>query len=350
MGRTGILGTVLLLAVCAVAACGRVPLTLPTSTATGGGSSGTGGDLGSGGATSTGGTTGSGGSTSSGGSGGDGGSGGAPSTGGTAGSGGSTSSGGGTTSTGGATQSAGSGGNGGLGGATATGGTKANGGSTGSGGAGGGTAGTTATGGTKASGGTVGAGGSTSGGAGGASCSNVQPCGGDVVGTWTVTSSCLKVTGQLDMSQFGLNCAPAPVTGSLQVTGTWIAKSNGTYSDNTTTSGSETFTLADSCLQISGTTITCNGVSVLFQSIEYDSVSCTPAAGGGCTCAATVNQTGWAGVVSFDASTSGRYTTSSNVVTLDDEAKYSYCVSGSKMAWTPQSTSPTITGTIAFQK
>jgi len=32
------------------------------------------------------------------------------------------------------------------------------------------------------------------------------------------------------------------------------------------------------------------------------------------------------------------------------EAKYSYCVSGNKMAWTPQGTSPTTTGTIAFQK
>jgi hypothetical protein len=336
----------LLLAVCAVAACGRAPLTLPTSTATGGGSSGTGGDLGSGGATSTGGITGSGGSTGRG-SGGDGGSGGATSTGGTAGSGGSTSSGGATTSTGGATHSAGSGGNGGLGGATATGGTKANGGSTGSGGVGGGTAGMTATGGTKANGGSTGS--SSSGGAGGASCSNVQPCGGDVVGTWTVTSSCLEVTGKLDMSVFGLGCAPAPVTGSLRVTGTWIAKSNGTYADNTTTTGSETFTLAASCLQISGTTITCDGVGVLFQS-EYQSVSCTPAAGGGCTCAATVNQTNWAGVVSFDASTSGTYKTAGNVVTLDDEAKYSYCVSGSKMTWTPQSTSPTTTGTIVFQK
>jgi hypothetical protein len=339
----------LLLAVCAVAACGRAPLTLPTSTATGGGSSGTGGDLGSGGATSTGGTAGSGGSTSSGGHGGDGGSGGATSTGGTAGSGGSTSSGG-VTSTGGATHSAGSGGNGGLGGAIATGGTKANGGGTGSGGVGGGIAGTTATGGTKASGGTLGTGGSSSGGAGGASCSNVQPCGGDVVGTWTVTSSCLEVTGRLDMSVFGLNCAPAPVTGSLRVTGTWIAKSNGTYSDNTTTSGSETFTLAASCLQISGTTITCDRLDPLLASGGYDAVSCTPAAGGGCTCSATVKQTGWAGAVSFDASTSGTYYIAGNVVTLDDEAKYSYCVSGSKMTWTPQSTSPTTTGTIVFQK
>jgi hypothetical protein len=152
------------------------------------------------------------------------------------------------------------------------------------------------------------------------------------------------------MSVYGLNCPPAPVTGSLQVTGTWIAKSNGTYSDNTITSGRETISLASSCLQISGTTIPCDRFGSLLSSGGYAAVSCISAVGGGCTCAATVNQTGWAGVVSFDASTSGSYTASGNVVTLDDEAKYSYCVSGNKMAWTPQGTSPTTTGTIAFQK
>ena len=44
--------------------------------------------------------------------------------------------------------------------------------------------------------------GSSGGGATGGSCSNVTPCGGNVVGTWTVTSSCLKVTGE-----------PGPVVG-----------------------------------------------------------------------------------------------------------------------------------------
>jgi hypothetical protein len=52
----------------------------------------------------------------------------------------------------------------------------------------------------------------------------------------------------------------------------------------------------------------------------------------------------------MDASTSGAYTTASNVVALDDEAKYAYCVSGSKMTWSSQSTSLTTTGTIVFQK
>jgi len=48
--------------------------------------------------------------------------------------------------------------------------------------------------------------------------------------------------------------------------------------------------------------------------------------------------------------TSGSYKASGSLGALDGEAKYSYCVSGNKMAWTPQGTSPTTTGTIAFQK
>src|SRR3954447_23352750 len=61
-----------------------------------------------------------------------------------------------------------------------------------------------------------------------ASCSNGTPCGGDVVGTWTVNSSCLKVTGTLDLMSFGAGCPTAPVTGSFHVTGTFTANSDGT--------------------------------------------------------------------------------------------------------------------------
>jgi hypothetical protein len=221
------------------------------------------------------------------------------------------------------------------------------GGTGGSGGSSGGSGGNRGSGGSTANGGTVG-----TGGAGGASCPNVTPCGGDVVGAWTVTSSCLVVSGQLDMSFVSVGCTSAPVTGVIQVTGTWSAKSDGTYSDSTTTSGSEQIVLPASCLQISGTTTTCDrfGQVVLAASFGYDSVSCTSAAGGGCACSATVKQTGGIGLPSSAPSTSGRYTTSGSAVTLDGEAKYSYCVSGSKMTWSPQSTSPTLSGTVVFQE
>jgi len=197
-------------------------------------------------------------------------------------------------------------------------------------------------------GGAVGTGGSSSGGARG-SCSNVPAYGGDVVGTWTVMSSCLSVAGQMDMALFGLGCTSATVTGSLQVTGTWTANSDGTYSDDTSTTGIEHLMLPASCLQISGTTTTCDEIGRVLSGTSYASASCTSAASGGCTCSATVNQTGWMGVVSPEVSTSGKYTTSGTAVTLDSEAKYAFCVAENQLNMTPQGTSPTA-GTVVLQK
>ena len=213
---------------------------------------------------------------------------------------------------------------------------------------GGGSGGVTMTGGMKAAGGTGGTGGSSS--AGGDSCSNVVPCGGDVVGTWTVTSSCLSVSGQLDMSMLGMSCASAPVVGSLQVTGTWTARSDGTYQDATTTFGSEQITLPASCLVISSAPVSCGAMASLLLALGYSTVSCSPLASEECACAATIVQDGGLGQISPYAQTSGEYTTSGNVVTTDEPAHYSYCVAGNRMTWTPQSTSPTTTGTIVFQQ
>jgi hypothetical protein len=229
--------------------------------------------------------------------------------------------------------------------AAVTGGVPGNGGATGKGGIFGSSGG-------AAVGGSLGSGGI--GGAGGALCSNgtsnVTPCGGDVVGIWTVTPSCLKVTGERDLSLLGAGCASAPVTGSLQVSGTWTGNANGTYVDTTTTTGSEQLTLAASCLVISSTLVTCGAMATLLPILGYSSVSCASAAGGGCNCTAIVKQTGGLGWLSWNAQEGGTYKTSGNLVTVDDTAQYSYCVSGNTMTWTPQSTSPTITGTIAFQK
>jgi non-reducing end alpha-L-arabinofuranosidase len=189
-----------------------------------------------------------------------------------------------------------------------------------------------------------------SGGEGGASCSNVVPCGGDVVGAWTVTSSCLKVSGQVDLSILGLGCTSVPVTGSIEVTGTWTSKSGGAYLDNTTTSGYEVLSLPDSCLDISGTRTTCGPLGSVLQAMGYAAVSCTSVASGGCTCSATVDQKGSMGLVSMGVSTSGTYKTSGNLVTINGEANYPYCVSGNTMTLTPQTASPTTTGAVIFQR
>jgi hypothetical protein len=195
-----------------------------------------------------------------------------------------------------------------------------------------------------------GTGGSSGAGGAGESCSNVTPCGGGVVGTWTVTSSCLTVSGQLDLTLAGLNCPAAAITGSLHVSGTWTGNADGTYSDNTTTTGTEQFALASACLFLSGTTTTCDGISGPLQGgLGFKSVNCTTASSGGCTCTATVEQSGGVGLVSVVASGSGNFESSGKTVTIDTSSHYSYCVSGSKMTWTPQPASPTTTGTVVFQ-
>jgi hypothetical protein len=161
------------------------------------------------------------------------------------------------------------------------------------------------------------------------------------------------VTGALDLSLASAGCDSAPVTGFLQVKGTWTAKSNGNYADDTITSGDEHFTLDSSCLVISSTPVTCDGAAGLLKSVGYSELTCPSTAGGGCACSGKVDQTGGIGVVSMSPSTSGPYKTSGNVVTISGDMgdmQYSYCVSGDKMTMTPLSTNPTMTGTIVLQK
>ncbi len=212
---------------------------------------------------------------------------------------------------------------------------------------------TSGTGGKSGTGGAVGAGGTPGTGGGGTSCSNVTACGGDLVGASTVTSSCLKVSGNLDLSLVGAGCASAPVTGDLTVTGSWTANPDGTYADNTITSGTEQFTLAPSCLVISSTPVTCSGAAGLLTSLGYSSLTCTSTADGGCDCMGTIQQTGGIGLLSPAPSTSGNYTPSGNAVTITGDigdSQYAYCASASTITLTPQSTNPTITGTIVLQR
>ena len=208
------------------------------------------------------------------------------------------------------------------------------------------------TGGKSGSGGAVGAGGISGTGGAGASCSNVTACGGNLVGTWTVTSSCLKVSGNLDPSLVGAGCSSAPVTGDLQVSGTWTAVGDGTYTDDTVTTGTEQFMLGPSCLMVSSTPVSCDGAAGFIQALGFASLTCTSAAGGGCNCSGTVQQTGGLGLLSPAPSTSGNYTapaTRSRSPATSATRRTHYCVSGSKLTVTPQSTSPTMTGTIVLQ-
>jgi hypothetical protein len=217
------------------------------------------------------------------------------------------------------------------------------------------------TGGATGAGGSAGVGGTPGGTGGGtATCTNVTPCGGDVVGTWNVTSSCLTVSGELDLSGLGLGCSYAPVTGSLDVTGTWTADADGTYSDNTITTGTETLELPGSCLSVSGTCTTCSRLGGPIMAVGYASVTCEDnpngdlgECGAGCTCTASVDQAGGIGLVPMYPSANGAYTTAGSVLTVNaGEQEYSYCVSGSTLTLTPQSVgrTGTLTGTVELQQ
>src|SRR6478752_6753766 len=218
-----------------------------------------------------------------------------------------------------------------------------------------------------ASGGAPGAAGSpsagsstTSGGGNGpvsGACSNVAACGGSIVGTYTASSTCLKVDGKLDISKASLDpnsCVGPTISGSLNVSGTFSAVASGTFSDGTTTTGNLVVQLPAGCLQLSGTTVNCKGINApLAGGMGFESSDCQPAAtGGGCTCAVVVNHKGSMGYLTADVQENGNYKTEGNNLTLAvaiADTPYSYCASGGKISVTPLSTEYPTSGTIELQ-
>ena len=215
---------------------------------------------------------------------------------------------------------------------------------------------------TCCTGGSIGMGGDTGLGGGPATCTNVTACGGDVVRTWTVTGSCLAVSGQVDVSAFGLGCNNQPgvdfpltqptVTGSLEVAGTFTVNGDGTVADNTTTTGTVTFVFSGYCLEGATCASCARLATVIFPSLGYASATCeedpnsvaSPGCGNGCTCTATVDQSGGMGLVTSDASATSTYTPAGSDFTVNPgDLQYSYCVSGTALTVTPVSPTPTVT-------
>jgi len=201
-------------------------------------------------------------------------------------------------------------------------------------------------GGANSTGGLPGGSGSGNAGTSTASCTNVTACGGSVVGSWKVTSSCMKLSGDMDVSLASLGCAKVPVTGSLTTTGTFVANADGTFTDNTLTTGSATFPLAKECLSISSVDRTCEQVSGIFEALGWSKGSCVDT-NGQCNCTVTANQQGGLGTISGVATTKGRYTTATNMLTTED-ITLPYCVAGDTLTVTPQVSS--LTGTILLTK
>jgi len=207
----------------------------------------------------------------------------------------------------------------------------------------GGTGGTPGSGGSTVTGGTTGAGGAPN-------CPGGTSCSGSVVGTWNVTSSCLALSGDMDVTLASLGCSKVPATGSLHVTGSWIANPDGSYTDNTVTTGSVTFPLAPACLSVSSVNVACSAAAQAIKPLGWSTVTCANDSGGHCNCTAMANQSGGIGVVSPWAATSGNYTTSSSGLSVDAMVDYASCASGNTLTLTPKPAILPISGTIVLQK
>lgn len=167
-----------------------------------------------------------------------------------------------------------------------------------------------------------------------------------MVGKWTVMSSCLAVSGDMDVMLASLGCKTVPVSGSLQVTGTWTANSDGTYVDDTVTTGSITFPLDSSCLSVSSVAVSCMKAAGAITALGWKTVDCSSGSGGQCNCTATANQKGGLGVVSPWAMAEGNYTTSSSGMNVDSNVDYSYCTAGTNLTVTPKPAILPMSGTI----
>ena len=124
-------------------------------------------------------------------------------------------------------------------------------------------------------------GGGGTGGTSAPNCPGGTPCGGSV--RWNldrdvIVSGPRRVTWTLRLASLG--CTTVPVTGSLHVTGTWTANSNGTYTDNTVTTGSITFPLAPACLSVSSVNVACAKAAGAFTALGWASATCATDAGG----------------------------------------------------------------------
>lgn len=177
-------------------------------------------------------------------------------------------------------------------------------------------------------------------------CTNVTGCGGNVVGTWNVASSCLEISGDLDVFLTSLACPSVPATGQLQTTGSITFNADGSYTDETTTTGSVTFPLAANCLAISGVPVMCDRVGSIFAAVGWKTAECLPE-GDGCDCSLSTEQEGGLGFILPYTEPEGQYSTSGSELTAAN-ATYDYCAEGNTL--TLSSGMSALSGTVVLQK
>jgi hypothetical protein len=185
-------------------------------------------------------------------------------------------------------------------------------------------------------------------GSSGGTCSNAAACGGDIVGSWTITSSCVSESG----SMFDSQCPSATVSSSgLTITGSVTYNADGTYSLTSTTAGSLDVTLPPSCLTSNGVTVTCAQLNQEVQSNPTPGLTINCTGSSSCSCVETI--------VSQTSSETGTYTTTAAGLLTDTPTggtagQTDYCVKGTTMTQSPHAGSAmmgqNVSGTITLTK
>jgi hypothetical protein len=181
----------------------------------------------------------------------------------------------------------------------------------------------------------------------GGTCGNTAACGGDIVGTWTVTSSCVST----NVSMFDSSCPGATIGNvNLKIVGTATYNADLTYTSSATFSGSESVTLPASCLTVNGSTATCAQLTqTLAGNPGFKSATCTGS--GGCTCNVVLNDE--------TTNDTGTYTTTAVGVLTETPtggaaSQSDYCIKGKTMTNSPHAGSAMMgvsqSGTITLTK
>ena len=185
-------------------------------------------------------------------------------------------------------------------------------------------------------------------GSSGGTCSNAAACGGSIVGTWTITSSCVSESG----SMFDSQCPSATVRSSgLTITGSVTYNADGTYSSTSTLNGSLYVTLPPSCLTSNGVTLTCDQLNQVVQSNPTPGLTLNCTGSSSCACTETI--------ADQPSNATGTYTTTAAGLLTDTPSggtadQTDYCVKGTTMTQSPHAGSTmvgqAVSGTITLTK
>jgi len=220
-----------------------------------------------------------------------------------------------------------------------------------------GAGGVSATGGRMQTGGAALTGGSTGGrlstggtvATGGAAGCGTKACGGNVVGRWTVASSCMRVAGSVDLAYFGLQCPAPQASGSLNIEGNWTAAANGTYTDETVTWGSFNLVVPPPCVKRSGSDLSCSALGRLLMEL-FPSVSCAERGDGGCDCMVAVKHTGSVGTGRTPvAGVTGKYVARGATIVVDNMTTYDVCAPTETPTLTLAPHDPLVSGFVSLR-